>query len=199
VPETHKIRTSALPYPPPLVGSLRAIRTSGNSRSARVPRTAEIARWLASMARASLRLAMHLSVNRSSRETYVAPNTQSNSSRCSAPARAIDRIASPRCWRSGNARLKQDCDHSTPVPEMLSTLRLPPNRNSQMASQEKCRRNRCGKRVCSRRRPARRETGHFRNYLGHCGTKSAKALQRKPFELPNELELESQKGNPGSR
>ena len=27
--------------------------------------------------------------------------------------------------------------------------------------------------------PARRETGHFRNYWEHCGTKSAKALHRK--------------------
>src|SRR5271170_1640854 len=27
--------------------------------------------------------------------------------------------------------------------------------------------------------PAQRETGHFRNYWEHCGTKSAKALHRK--------------------
>jgi phosphoribosylformylglycinamidine (FGAM) synthase-like enzyme len=31
----------------------------------------------------------------------------------------------------------------------------------------------------SRRNPARRETGHFRNYWEHCGIKSAKALHRK--------------------
>jgi hypothetical protein len=28
-------------------------------------------------------------------------------------------------------------------------------------------------------KPARRETGHFRNYWEHCGIKSAKALHRK--------------------
>ena len=33
--------------------------------------------------------------------------------------------------------------------------------------------------VFSRRGPARRETGNFRNYWEHFGTNSAKALQRK--------------------
>jgi hypothetical protein len=36
-----------------------------------------------------------------------------------------------------------------------------------------------GKCIISRRRPARRETRHFRNYWELCGIKSAKALRRK--------------------
>ncbi len=42
----------------------------------------------------------------------------------------------------------------------------------------------------------RRETGPSPHYWGHCGPKSSKPCKGKPFDLSNELELESQKGNP---
>jgi hypothetical protein len=41
----------------------------------------------------------------------------------------------------------------------------------------------------------RRETRHFRNYLGTAEQSRLKPCTGKPFELSNELELESQKGN----
>jgi len=52
-----------------------------------------------------------------------------------------------------------------------------------------------GKCIISRRRSARRETGHFRNYWNTAKQNRLKPCTGKPFELTNELELESQKGN----
>jgi len=41
--------------------------------------------------------------------------------------------------------------------------------------------------IFGRRESARRETGHFRNYWEHCGTKSAKALHRKAVRATERL------------
>ena len=43
---------------------------------------------------------------------------------------------------------------------------------------------------------AQRESGHFRNYWKHCGTKSAKALHRKAVQVIERAGMKSQKGIP---
>jgi hypothetical protein len=46
--------------------------------------------------------------------------------------------------------------------------------------------------------PAQRETGHFRTTGKTAEQNRLQPCTGKPFELANELELDSQKGNPGS-
>src|SRR5260370_39737452 len=53
--------------------------------------------------------------------------------------------------------------------------------------------------IFSRWEPRRRDTGASPHYGEHCGPKSAKPCRGKPFDLWNELELESQKGNPAKK
>ena len=43
--------------------------------------------------------------------------------------------------------------------------------------------------------PPRRKTGLSPHYWEHCGTKSAKTLQRKAIRTMEKVEVESQKGN----